>query len=253
MYVVQVYYDTPRSSLSRIERHSDRLHASPSIFLADWRTALLWSTICSTFNRINMRFSLSSSSATLLALLSCSTANGAPAKDVDILFAEQPKPDRWVSYDLGMPFEKSDTTNYTSSSIERRTDVTVCERPTTAPYSCVLLTDFLSPLVFALARIIKDASTRHDCDVTTGSHAGISWKYQANGGSHCDTTAQEKTIRHAIQHHLEDMDAKVLCAQECMKMDHGGKWKGWLLIGPSDGFNEDVYCGPELDFGRCSH
>lgn len=33
---------------------------------------------------------------------------------------------------------------------------------------------------------------------------------------------------------------------------YDSSFEGYLKIGPSDGFDDGKYCGPELDFGKCT-
>ncbi|KAF4969029.1 hypothetical protein FSARC_3683 [Fusarium sarcochroum] len=65
-----------------------------------------------------------------------------------------------------------------------------------------------------------------------GPNDEIHYEYHA-AGKHCDTTAEKATIT------------------ECLDLTYGGPWNGYLLIGPSEGFDYKAYCGPKLNLQTC--
>ncbi|EME40036.1 hypothetical protein DOTSEDRAFT_74790 [Dothistroma septosporum NZE10] len=194
-------------------------------------------------------------STTLLALHSCSTVNGAPVADTAVMmFDGQPQPSRWMLYDLEMPFGPLNQSEIMETSIERRTQVTACERVAAFAASCFVIGNSLKPIVTYLGNVIINARDQRSCGTFTGAVSGVTFRYQANG-KNCDTTAEEATIQGAIAYHLSTVDNGQLCATECLDLTHGGTWDGYLLIGPTNSFDSSAYCGPQLTkdmFSKCS-
>jgi len=180
-------------------------------------------------------------SATLLALPSWS------APTMDTTAALQVFPDKWVQYNLDIPIGA----NSSSTELQRRQQVNVCQAIATAA-SCVVIGTNMYNLVAYLGGVIKDASNRRSCGTFSGTSYGISYRYQANG-KNCDTTAEQATISGAIEHHLKSVGNGAVCNTECLDLTHDGAWDGFLLIGPSNNFDSSIYCGPSLSFGQCSN
>lgn len=175
-------------------------------------------------------------STTLLALPSSCAPSTAATSDIVL-------PNRWVRYDLEVPINST-------SALERRKDVTVCEYIGAAA-SCLVIASNTYQLVNYLANVIRSAAANQSCGKFTGTYLNVKYRYQANG-KNCDTTAEQDTIAGAIDHHLKTVDNNELCATECLDLTHGGTWDGYLLIGPGDSFEDSMYCGPTLDFDNCS-
>lgn len=60
----------------------------------------------------------------------------------------------------------------------------------------------------------------------------------------CDTFAVQATISRAIEHRVRESGLPL--ATECLDLTKGNTWNGFLLIGPSNDFDANMYCGPEL-------
>jgi hypothetical protein len=102
-----------------------------------------------------------------------------------------------------------------------------------------------------VATEIKDLSNQRSCATFTGQTDGVTYRYHANG-KNCDTTAEQVTIAGAIEHHIKHVDGGKLYGTECLDLTHGGTWDGFLLIGPTYGFDSKMYYGPKLNFGSCN-
>lgn len=84
----------------------------------------------------------------------------------------------------------------------------------------------------------------------SGTYQGLKWTYHSTGRNY-DTTAQHKTISGATKKYLTNVEHNNVCGTQCLCLDHGGTWDGWLKLGPIKGFNDNAYCGPRVSFERC--
>lgn len=163
-------------------------------------------------------------------------------------------PDRWIRYDLEVPADMTPDVsiaevNGTETALVKRKQVKVCQALGRAA-SCIGMESGVHRICDSIATRIKDLSNAHDCVTVTGSISGVSYRYYANGAN-CDTTAERSTIAGAIEHHIKHVNGAKLCQTECLDLTHGGTWNGYLLIGPTNGFDSSKYCGPNLGFGSC--
>ncbi|KAH5999046.1 hypothetical protein HBI83_224740 [Parastagonospora nodorum] len=113
------------------------------------------------------------------------------------------------------------------ATLEARTDIVVIAGMVTTG-----LTATLSILTIAnyLAEHIKYQSEIKSCSVISGNFEDAVWQYVATtSGNNCDTTAQTKTIKNAVQRELEWMERNRYTSA-CFKMDHGGTWEGHLKV-----------------------
>jgi hypothetical protein len=95
--------------------------------------------------------------------------------------------------------------------------------------SCGIVTGNIDGYAFFLIPLLL----HFECQTLTW-HRRINYQYHASTtGSKCDTTAQEKTIRDAINRGLDFM-VKHNVNQACFNMQHGGTWKGLLQLASSD-------------------
>ncbi|KAL2062387.1 hypothetical protein VTL71DRAFT_6653 [Oculimacula yallundae] len=197
--------------------------------------------------RITMRLSSGA-----LLLLYWATASSAILVATPLTINDQVTPDRWAKYDLTQVEEGGNHTDVEASVVPRKSmkDVRVCERVLTAAAACVVLINGLSAIAGALGGLIRGLADQHSCGKSYGSLDGISWVYYASG-SNCDTTAESLTIAGAIKQHLSTVDHSTLCTTDCLDLTHSGTWNGWLLVGPTNNFNTDLYCGPSLSFSTC--
>ncbi|KAJ5876507.1 uncharacterized protein N7529_002091 [Penicillium soppii] len=138
-------------------------------------------------------------------------------------------------------------TNFVGASIS---PLSIEGQPVPDRWFHMILDGPLQTPVSAIAGGIKELSNQHDCRVMSGSINGISWSYHSMG-AHCDTTAQLDTIAGAIKKYLDKSEHYKVCGTQCLRLEHGGTWNGWLKFGPASGFNKNAYCGPGLSFSGC--
>ncbi|KAJ7854106.1 hypothetical protein B0H14DRAFT_2210257, partial [Mycena olivaceomarginata] len=81
-----------------------------------------------------------------------------------------------------------------------------------------------------IANWVKGRANAHDCTVHSGTIDGVQLRFYAAGGK-CGTTAQENTIRGAIDAFLKE-NVGGACHAMCLRMTHGGTWKGYLSLTP---------------------
>jgi len=167
------------------------------------------------------------------------------------------QPERWARYDLEMPIGKSVTSeavitqdNSTDFALEKRRQVGVCEFIIVTA-SCIAIKNELQSYVNYMANFIKNLADQRNCGTFTSQIGNVKFRYHANG-KNCGTTAEQATIAGAIENHLKKNNGGELCATECLDLTHDGTWDGFLLIGPSNSFDASRYCGPTLDFGKCT-
>ncbi|KAJ5139200.1 uncharacterized protein N7515_004048 [Penicillium bovifimosum] len=162
----------------------------------------------------------------------------------------QSVPDRWFHMILDEPVANTSlSVSETRSDLEKRTPITACGALQVTT-NCLVIANIVLPLVKSIAGGIKELSNQHDCRVMSGLIDGISWSYHSTG-AHCDTTAQLDTIAGAIKKYPDKSEHYKVCGTQCLRLDHGGTWNGWLKFGPAEGFNKNAYCGPGLSFSGC--
>ena len=164
----------------------------------------------------------------------------------------QPAPDRWLQISLNETAATNSSlhTRDIGTGLVERTPVRVCERIIATTASCVVITNFVISMAKSLASTIKELSDQGSCNTMRGTYESLSWVYYSSGRN-CDTTAQHDTIAGAIKKYLADTNGNKLCGTECLRMDHGDTWDGWLKLGPTASFKSDAYCGPSLSFSSC--
>ncbi|KAF4211816.1 hypothetical protein CNMCM5878_002017 [Aspergillus fumigatiaffinis] len=114
---------------------------------------------------------------------------------------------------------------------------------------CLGILDILGYFL-GLPTLIRDLSDQHSCRHMTGAFDNVKWSFYATG-QHCDTTAQESTIQGAIAEYIRNAENGTICGTQCLRLDHGGTWNGWLKLGSVSSFNEDAYCGVGLPLDKC--
>ena len=165
----------------------------------------------------------------------------------------QPLVDKWFQMSLNETAafaETSLSTTTNDTSLVERTPITACERIIATTASCVVITNFVVQLCKPLASTIKELSDQGSCNQMSGTYENLRWSYYSSGRN-CDTTAQHDTIAGAIKKYLTTVENNKVCGTQCLRMDHGGTWDGWLKLGPVNGFNDNAYCGPSLSFSSC--
>ncbi|KAF4279737.1 hypothetical protein CNMCM8057_002603 [Aspergillus fumigatus] len=123
------------------------------------------------------------------------------------------------------------------AEIAERTPITVCERTVIAVGGCVGIASYVVTFARSIATTIKDLSNGGNCNAMHGTFEGLKWTYYSTGRN-CDTTAQHDTIAGAIKKYLNNVEHNDICGTQCLRMDHGGTWDGWLKLAPVGSFNE---------------
>jgi hypothetical protein len=136
----------------------------------------------------------------------------------------------------------------TSATIEKRTDINDCIKEVEST-DCFHISSNIRTIGSTIATVAYGNSNALDCSVHTGSVDGVQWRYYATGpGNECDTSAELRTIRGAIDAFLQDsVDGE--CKQVCLQMTHGGTWTGFLSVTPV-GSAAPTDCG-NSGYGTC--
>ncbi|KAJ7436857.1 hypothetical protein FB451DRAFT_1570906 [Mycena latifolia] len=135
----------------------------------------------------------------------------------------------------------------TSTTVEKRLSIDDCIKYVELANACFDLGNNIRAIGSSIASVVFGSSGAKDCSVHTGSIDGLQWRYYATGRN-CDTTAQLKTIRGAIDAFLRD-SVNGKCQEACLKMTHGGTWTGYLSVSPV-GAPAPSDCGPD-GYGSC--
>ncbi|KAF2502903.1 hypothetical protein BU16DRAFT_521551 [Lophium mytilinum] len=78
----------------------------------------------------------------------------------------------------------------------------------------------------------------------------MTWQVYGEGGDNCDSTAQLETIAGAMNKFLSSQNDSI-CGVKCIKMDHGGTWRGYVTIGTAGEDLTSYHCGSSFSFGSC--
>lgn len=129
--------------------------------------------------------------------------------------AEKFAPDYWLQASLEQPPNATIGVN--------RQQVGVCQANGEGTAACIAW-DTLRHAAGGLASEIFGYSNNDDC----GSHTGtvgdggrVKYRYTADNGGECHTTAELATIEGAIKNHLKFQQNQELCGDVCLKLDHG--------------------------------
>lgn len=85
-------------------------------------------------------------------------------------------PHNWIRYDLNVPA----TTDSVGSAVEvinKRTQVTVCERALTVAANCVVIGTGIKALANAMASAVKFMSNQNDCGKFEGVYQDVGYRY----------------------------------------------------------------------------
>lgn len=99
------------------------------------------------------------------------------------------------------------------------------------------------------SRIVNGFFDQPSCRRITGSFDNVKWSFNATG--QCNTTAQESAIQGAVAEYIRIAENGTVCEIQCLRLDQGGTWNGWLKLGKVSNFSEDAYCGVGLPFDGC--
>ncbi|KAI9041942.1 uncharacterized protein KD926_006279 [Aspergillus affinis] len=128
-----------------------------------------------------------------------------------------------------------ETATNTMTELDTRTPIEVCESDP--------------------SRLSRFASFTTAVYTFTASHTGNvdGWRYEYHPtGRNCDTTAQQKAIPGAIYDYLKTVEGDKIYDTQCLLLDYGGPYAGYLKLGKEGAFDSSAYCGPTLHFEYCA-
>ncbi|KAE8393592.1 hypothetical protein ETB97_001271 [Aspergillus alliaceus] len=97
-----------------------------------------------------------------------------------------------------------------------------------------------------IAAQIKALANTNSCDHFCGTYENLQFCYRASAiGRYCDTNLEVETIQGSLKKFLEDPEIQI-CDTQCIRMNDGGTWNGWLKLGLTDNWDKELYCGPEI-------
>jgi hypothetical protein len=109
--------------------------------------------------------------------------------------------------------------NANVTALEKRTNIQDCIKVAAALNTYFKLRENVQAIGSNIANWVKGRANAHDCTVHSGTIDGVQWRFYAAGGK-CGTTAQENTIRGAIDAFLEEHVGGV-CHAMCLRMGKG--------------------------------
>ena len=111
----------------------------------------------------------------------------------------------------------------------------------------VLATTIILGIAFGIGT--SNPFSINDCVAHTSNVDNATWKVYATG-DRCDTAAQLGTIDQAIKAYMRELDSEV-CGGTCMRMDHEGRWNGFVTVAEKGEEVDGYYCGTLYNFGDC--
>lgn len=154
-------------------------------------------------------------------------------------------------FSYAIDLDAYESNNYTSSSVEKRTNVNVCTKGAANAGVCVGVAGVLTQLGLGIATLLKGNSSNSDCSTHTGSIDNVQYSVYATGRN-CDTTAQLNTIQGALNHFISSVDDDEICGVQCLRLTHGVTWTGYVLMGDTTyNLNNDI-CDFTGSFGTCA-
>ncbi|KAF7114217.1 hypothetical protein CNMCM5793_007795 [Aspergillus hiratsukae] len=113
---------------------------------------------------------------------------------------------------------------------DKRTSINVCLNVCQAILIALAflgLLDLVTVFSPGFSGIVKGLFDRHSCRNMTGTFDHVKWSFYATG-QHCNTTAQEDVIQGAVAKYIRNAENGTICGTQCLRLDHGGTWNGWL-------------------------
>lgn len=112
----------------------------------------------------------------------------------------------------------------TTSILAKRKEVTICGRKINLPkqQTCFNWGNgaiSVGNFAFTVATSFKSDSDNNDCGFEEKSAGAFNYAVSATG-NHCDTTAQQTTIRGAIEKYIDQYYPDTFCNVKCFKLDH---------------------------------
>ncbi|KAJ5375665.1 hypothetical protein N7517_007671 [Penicillium concentricum] len=139
----------------------------------------------------------------------------------------------------------------TTKTLVVREPIKVCESGLSKMAQCATIAQFAYTISAGIAGVVWGQSKKKSCSKVKGTLDGWKYEYYATGRN-CDTTAQQDTIHGALYHFLASVEKNKICGTQCLSMDHGGTWEGYLKFGKEEWYDANAYCGPRLSFSPCA-
>jgi hypothetical protein len=102
---------------------------------------------------------------------------------------------------------------------------------------------------FATLAAASSGRDSKNCAVMVGSYENISYRYYASS-KNCAAMSQKDDIKNALEDYLALFDEDDVPVWDCIAIDEGGPWKGWMLYGRLGEVDLTRYCGPKIVFGK---
>ncbi|KAJ5835568.1 hypothetical protein N7447_001594 [Penicillium robsamsonii] len=102
----------------------------------------------------------------------------------------------------------------------------------------------------AIVGVVWAQSKQKTCAKISGNLNGWKYVYYATG-CNCDTTAQKETIHGALYHYLSSVEKNKVCGTQCLSIDHGGTYEGYMKLRKAEWLDANGYYNPlcQLCFG----
>ena len=101
-------------------------------------------------------------------------------------------------------------------------------------------------VIYTMSTSSRKASASNDCGPKYGQVGSLYYIYRAEG--ECATTAILQTIEGALNRHIENNNG---CPSQCIRLDHGGNWVGYLAMGNTASIVNRVRCDSSGTFAHC--
>ncbi|KAL4797681.1 hypothetical protein BDV19DRAFT_358490 [Aspergillus venezuelensis] len=143
--------------------------------------------------------------------------------------------------------ETSDSSDPNTPTLLRRGTIEAYAKTWRGDFQCDNPFGVIKPLALKIATVIKGRSDGHACGSISWFSDGYQLQYYATGPN-CYTAASKEDIAGAI-HRL--FSKKGICRSECIRLNHGGPWNGYLKMTPKKHFSDAPFCTTDMDFPRC--
>ncbi|KAK8109424.1 hypothetical protein PG999_007561 [Apiospora kogelbergensis] len=119
-------------------------------------------------------------------------------------------------------------------SLSKRTPVQYCTANPSRSGVCIAAASFASAVAFGISMLAKGGSDAKECNtVHTGS-----------------TNDELDTIAGAMKKYISSQHGNI-CGVKCIKLDHGGTWRGYVTLGSTREDLSTYHCGNSYTFGDC--
>ncbi|KAK6454131.1 uncharacterized protein RJT20DRAFT_130159 [Scheffersomyces xylosifermentans] len=123
----------------------------------------------------------------------------------------------------------------TNPMLAKRFDLRICTHSANNAGVCLAGMAFAYQVLKDIANGIKSLSNQNNCrsdfaTIHVYNNIDVYWQAGEITGA-CDTTALTSTIEGSLDEHVGKTNGKKICAFQCLKLTHGGKWTFYLKFG----------------------